>query len=116
VLWAKDFCKELMSTYPETGNKHKNTMQMKAWLQEWDRIGEDKIVRWHPSVVATLALNFTEDLLEKINNRARGDIETLRDALIRISYHFTCQEYNEKHFDEANQMTEEIYSVIGFSR
>ena len=116
VLWAKDFCKELMQHYPETGNKRKNTLQMKAWLPQWDRIGADKMLRWHPSVVATLALNFCEDLLEKIHNRARSDIKTLRDALIRISYFFSEADYNEEHFEEANQMTEEIYSVIGFSR
>lgn len=117
VLWAKDFCKEVLRTYPETGDKHKNTLVMKAWLRRWDEIGSVSLVDFHPMVVATLSLNFAEDLLDKVRNRARADIETLRDALIRVSYHFTDEDHaQDQHFEEASAMAEELYSVIGFSR
>lgn len=115
VMWADDFCKEVLGRYPETGNPIKNRHWMKEHLAKWDRIGADKMIRWHPGVVATFALNFVEDLLGKINNQAKADIETLRDALIRISYFFTDGQ-DEIVFDEATQVTEELYQVIGFSR
>lgn len=115
VLWADGFCRELLDRYPETGDRRKNGRWMKEHLAKWDRIGADKMIRWHPGVVATFALNFVEDLLGKINNQAKSDLETLRDALIRISYFFTDGE-DDVIFDEATQVTEELYSVIGFSR
>lgn len=114
ILWADGFCREVIDRYPETGDPVKNGKWMKEHLAKWDRMGNDKIIRWHPGVVATFALNFVEDLLGKINNSAREDLETLRDALIRISYFFTDGE-DDLVFDEATMVTEELYAVIGFS-
>ena len=114
ILWADGFCREVIDRYPETGDPEKNGKWMKEHLAKWDRMGADKIIKWHPGVVATFALNFVEDLLGKINNSAREDLETLRDALIRISYFFTDGE-DDIVFDEATEVTNELYSVIGFS-
>jgi len=113
VLWANNFCDEVIAKYPMTGDPIKN----EVWIHnhfEAVRLKTDTI-SWHPAVVATFTLNFLEDLLGKINNRARTDIEVLRDSLAGISYFFHADE-SDQLFDEANQMTDEIYSVIGFSR
>lgn len=115
ILWANGFCREVLDRYPETGDPVKNGRWMREHLLEWDRIGSDKMIRWHPGVVATFALNFVEDLLGKISNSAREDLETLRDALSSISYFFTDGE-EDVVFDEATEVTEELYSVICFSR
>lgn len=115
VLWADDFCTQVLERYPETGDPIKNRRWMKDHLKRWDQIGAEKMIRWHPGVVATFALNFVEDLLGKIKNSARSDLETLRDAIAQVSYHFTSDE-NEVVFDEATEVTEELYSVIGFFR
>lgn len=115
VLWADTFSRDVVDRYPSTGDMRKNALWMKDHLKRWDKIGADKMIRWNPGVVATFALNFVEDLLTKINNSARADLVTLRDALIRISYFFTDGE-DDLIFDEATEVTEELYSVIGFSR
>ena len=115
ILWADEFCGEVLERYPGTGDPIKNALWMKKHLAEWDRIGADKVIRWQSSVVATFALNFVEDLLDKIHNKARPDLETLRDALARISYYFTEDE-DDVIFAEATQVTDELYSVIEFSR
>lgn len=115
ILWADEFCENLLDRYPETGDPVKNRRWMKEHLAKWDRIGADKMIRWHTAVVATFALNFVEDLLDKVRNEARADLETLRDALIRISYFFTDGE-DVAMFDEATEVTNDLYAVIGFVR
>jgi len=115
ILWADEFCHEIIEKYPETGNPVKNREWMKVNLAEWHRIGVDKVIRWHPGVVTTFALNFVEDLLDKVNNRARDDLIVLRDGLIRIGYFFTDGEPDEV-LEEATEVTNELYMVIGFSR
>lgn len=115
ILWADEFCSGILDRYQETGDRRKNLLWMKAHLKEWDSIGADKVIRWHSGVVATFALNFVEDLLDKIKNKSRADLETLRDALAQISYFFTT-DVTEDHFAEATEVTEELYRVIGFTR
>ena len=115
IIWADEFCDGLIDNYPETGSPIKNRKWMKEHLAKWDRIGADKMIRWNTAVVATFALNFVEDLLGKVQNKSRADLETLRDALIRISYFFTDGE-DDAMFDEATEVTNDLYSVIGFSR
>lgn len=116
VMWADDFCTQLLDRYPETGNPIKNNLWMKEHLKKWDQIGADKLIRWHPAVVTVFALNMVEDLLDKIKNAARDDLVILRDTLVNISYFFSESGKEYDLYDEATQVTDEVYLVIGFSR
>ena len=118
VFWADTFSREIIDRYPETGDNRKNVKWMKENLKRWADMGADKMIRWHPAVVSTMALNFIEDILDKIQNQARADLETLRDGLIRISYFYTDRAEGDlgQYFDEASAMADELYAVIDFSR
>ena len=103
--------------------KQVDMAKVKRWIsakkKEWAATGEALAMdEWHPSVLSTMALNYCEDLLQVEGNEfVRKCITGIRNKLTSVSYHFAeANDYNEKHFEEASHMTEEVYSVIGFSR
>jgi len=104
--------------YGEVVNRKSTKRWMRSKKREWEECGESlDMASWSPAMLSTVALNYCEDLVEKEESDfIKRTIEGIRNKVRDVSYHFTGQEYNEKHFDEANQMTEEIYSVIGFRR
>jgi len=104
--------------YNDAGDRQSANKWMRSKKREWEECGESlEMASWSPAMLSTVALNYCEDLVEKEESDfIKRTIEGIRNKVRDVSYHFTGQDYNEKHFDEANQMTDEIYSVIGFSR
>ena len=107
----------MVRDYPGIDNERKFKRWLKRCNAGWAQQG-DGMAEWSPCVLATMASNICEDLLDKDHPPAvRAQIEALRDATVQISYHYaekTEQEY--AHFQEADLMLSQYYDIINFER
>lgn len=115
-------------TYKERGkvadalNSFKNLPdieKIKRWVRrknkEWTGL-ESPDMTFHPAVLATMASNTLEDMLDHdLNSDLRSVLVPVRDSVVELSLRYGEVDEFEQ-YEEAGRLVEELYQVIGMRR